>query len=361
MLTERFNPLEGKMLSIIDKDGNIVEENLVPKISNEKLLKMYQIMVLTRIADIKGVLYQSQRRLLTYIPNEGQEAAQVGSAAAIEERDWLVPSFREAGAWIYKGVPLFNIFLLWSGSEWGSHFPGGVKMLPIAVPIATQLNHAVGIGMASRIKGEDEVTLTYVGDGGTSEGDFHEALNFGAVFNAPVVFIVQNNQFAISVPRSSQTKSKTLAQKAIAYGIPGIQVDGNDILAVYAATNEAVDRARKGDGPTLIEAVTYRIGPHTTADDSTLYRNASEVEEWKKKDPIVRFKKYLRSRSILTEELDNKIIKSCEDKVEIEIKKVEEVGETKPEDMFSYIYEEMTTQLKQQYREYKEFINKGVK
>jgi pyruvate dehydrogenase E1 component alpha subunit len=361
MLTERFNPLEGKMLSIIDKDGNIVDEDLVPKISDEKLLKMYEIMVLTRTSDIKGVLYQSQGRLLTYIPNEGQEAAQIGSAAAIEDRDWLVPSFRETGAWLYKGVPVFNIFLYCSGSEWGSHFPDGVKMLPIAVPIATQLNHAVGIGMSSRIKGEDEVTLTYVGDGGTSEGDFHEALNFAAVFNAPVVFIVQNNQFAISVPRSSQTKSKTLAQKAIAYGIPGIQVDGNDILAVYAATNEAIDRARKGEGPTLIEAVTYRIGPHTTADDSTLYRNASEVEEWKKKDPIVRFKKYLQGRSILTEELDNKIIKRCEDIVEVEIKNVEAVGETKLEDMFIYIYAEMTTQLKQQYRECKEFIDKGVK
>lgn len=356
MLTERFNPLAGDMLSVIDNEGNIIDKELIPEISDGKLLKMYKTMVLARIADVKGVKYQKEGRLLTYIPNIGQEAAQVGSAAAVDDRDWLIPAFREIGAWLYKGIPLFNIFLFWSGSEWGSHFPRGIKMLPISVPIATQLNHAVGIAMASRIKGEDEIALTYVGDGGTSEGDFHEALNFAAVFNSPVVFVIQNNQFAISVPRGMQTKSKTLAQKAVAYGIPGIQVDGNDILAMYAATKEAVERARRGEGPTLIEAVTYRIGPHTTADDPSLYREESEVEEWRKKDPLIRFDKYLKSKGILSEEMNNAIREKCEDMVESEFSKVEAAEGTKVEDMFKYIYAEMPPQLKQQCRECKNYL-----
>src|SRR5699024_9656784 len=173
-----------------------------------------------------------------------------------------VPALRELGAWLVRGVPLKNIYLYWYGNEWGSYMPEGVKVLPISVPIASQYQHAAGIGMANNIKGEKNVVLTYVGDGGTSHGDFHEALNFAAVFKAPVVFIIQNNQYAISVPRSEQTASKTLAQKAIAYGMPGILVDGNDIFAMYSATKEAIDRARNGEGPTLIEAYTYRLGAH---------------------------------------------------------------------------------------------------
>lgn len=361
MLTEKYNPLEGKMFSVLDKEGQIIEDNLVPLINEEKLVNMYKTMLLTRCADNKALQLQRQGRMLTYAPNTGQEAAQVGSAAAIEKEDWLVPAFRDLGAWLIKGVSLEHVYLYWFGNELGSKFSENVKMLPIAVPIATQFNHAVGIAMASNIKGEKEVTLTYIGDGGTSEGDFHEALNFAGVFNAPVVFIVQNNQYAISVSRNIQTKSKTIAQKALAYGIPGIQVDGNDVLAMYSATKEAVDRARSGGGATLIEALTYRLGAHTTSDDPTRYREDSEVEQWRDKDPLKRFKKYLIDRRLWSEEKEIEQIEEYE-KYALEVfKKVEATGDTALEDIFKYQYAEMPQHLNEQYEEYKSYLEKGGK
>jgi len=345
MLIDKYNPLKGEMLKILDIDGKVIDESLVPNIDNDKLISMYKTMMLTRTTDIKALQYQRQGRMLTYAPNQGQEATQVGSISATEDKDWLVPAFREMGAWLYKGMTLEQVFLYWYGNEEGSRFPEDVKILPISVPIASQLNHAVGIGMASNIKGEDEVTMAYVGDGGTSQGEFSEALNFAAVFNTPTVFIISNNQFAISVPRAAQTKAKTLAQKAVAFEIPGIQVDGNDILAMYAASKEAVDRARNGEGPTLIEAVTYRLGPHTTSDDPTIYREDSEVEEWKLKDPLIRFKKYLIDKKLWTEEDDEKLKEEYESLVNQTFKKVENSGEVPLLDIFNYHYEEMTPNL----------------
>lgn len=361
MIAENYNPLEGKMFGVLDKDGNVINEGFVPEVSNEKLIEFYKTMLLTRCADNKALQLQRQGRMLTYAPNTGQEAAQVGSAGAIEERDWLVPAFRDLGAWLTKGVTLEQVYLYWYGNEFGSKFDDSVKMLPVAVPIATQLNHAVGIAMASKIKGEDEVTIAYIGDGGTSEGDFHEALNFAGVFSSPVVFIVQNNQYAISVSRTIQTMSKTIAQKAVAYGIPGVQVDGNDVLAMYAATKEAVDRARRGEGPTLIEALTYRLGAHTTSDDPTRYREDREVEEWKEKDPIKRFKKYLIDRGLWSEEKDNAQIEEFENYALETFKVVENSGETKLEDIFKYHYKEMPKHLQEQYEEYKAYLEREVK
>ncbi|SHD78197.1 pyruvate dehydrogenase (acetyl-transferring) E1 component subunit alpha [Schnuerera ultunensis] len=317
MRFEDYSPLEDKHYSILDINGNVITEENLPSFSDEELLYLYRTMLFSRIMDEKNLSYQRQGRMLTYAPNIGQEAAQIGSAYAMEKNDWLVPSFRELGAWLVKGVPLKNIFLYWYGNEWGSYMPEGVKVLPVSVPIASQLQHATGIGMANNIKGEESVVVAYVGDGGTSQGDFHEALNFAAVFKAPVVFVIQNNQYAISVSRKEQTASKTLAQKAIAYGMPGILVDGNDIFAVYSATKEAIERARKGGGPTLIEAFTYRLGAHTTSDDPTKYRKDEEVEKWKEKDPIVRFKKYLQNKGILTDEWEENAKKEIEKEVTI--------------------------------------------
>ncbi|MBM7616371.1 pyruvate dehydrogenase (acetyl-transferring) E1 component subunit alpha [Alkaliphilus hydrothermalis] len=361
MLVEKYNPLEGKRLEILDKEGNIINESLVPDLSDERLIELYKTMLLARMTDIKALQYQRQGRMLTYAPNLGQEATQVGSIAATEKRDWLVPAFRELGAWLYKGVPLEQVFLYWYGTEEGSNFPEDVKMLPISVPIASQLNHAVGLGMASNIKGEDDVTIAYVGDGGTSQGEFSEALNFAAVFNTPTVFVISNNHFAISVPRRSQTKAKTLAQKAVAFGMPGIQVDGNDLLAVYAATKEAVDRARRGEGPTLIEAVTYRLGPHTTSDDPTIYREESEVEEWRGKDPLKRLKKYLINKKIWDEGKEESQNDEYEKFVNETFKKVEKYGLVPLEDIFKYQYEEMTPNLVEQYEAYKKYTEGGEK
>lgn len=359
MRFEDYNPLEGKHYSILSADGKIINEEDLPSLSNDELLYLYKTMLYTRTIDDKALSYQRQGRMLTYAPNTGQEAAQIGSAYAMEKEDWLVPAFRELGAWLIKGVPLKNIYLYWYGNEWGSYMPDGVRVLPISVPIASQFAHATGIGMANNIKGENNVVVAYVGDGGTSHGDFHEALNFAAVFKAPVVFVIQNNQYAISVPRKSQTISKTLAQKAIAYGMPGIVVDGNDIFAMYSATKEAIDRARNGEGPSLIEAFTYRLGAHTTSDDPTIYRQDSEVEEWKVKDPLLRFKKYLLSKDILTEEWEENTKKELEKEVMATFEEIEDKSDTEIEDIFKYHYETMPPILEEQLEDYKAFLEGG--
>ncbi|SCZ06491.1 pyruvate dehydrogenase (acetyl-transferring) E1 component subunit alpha [Alkaliphilus peptidifermentans] len=361
MLFDKFSPLEGKMLSITDVEGNIINKELMPQLEDKRLLDLYKMMLLTKVADTKALQYQRQGRMLTYAPNRGQEAAQLGAIAATEDRDWMVPAFRELGAWLYKGVSLEQIYLYWYGSEMGSKFPENVKMLPVSVPIASQINHAAGLAMASKYKGEDHVTMAFVGDGGTSHGEFHEGMNFAAVFDAPLIVIIQNNQYAISVPRHAQTKTKTLAEKAIAYGIPGIQVDGNDIFAMYVAAKEAVERARRGEGPTLIEAVTYRLGPHTTSDDPTIYREDSEVEEWAKKDPIIRFKNYLINKDLWSEEEDVKQTEDYEEFVNETFRKVENSGETPLEDIFLYHYETMTPNLEEQLEEYRGYLERSEK
>lgn len=359
MRFESVKPIGETHYRILDIDGKIINEEELPNFTDDQLLYLYRTMMFSRTIDEKTLSYQRQGRMLTYAPNIGQEAAQVGSAYAMEKEDWLVPAFRELGAWLVRGVPLKNIFLYWYGNEWGSHMPEGVKVLPISVPIASQLQHAAGIGIANNIKGEKNVVVTYVGDGGTSHGDFHEAINFAAVFNAPVIFIIQNNQYAISTKREIQTKSETLAQKAIAYGIPGILVDGNDIFAMYAATKEAIDRARNGEGPTLIEAYTYRLGAHTTSDDPTLYRDQEEVEEWKEKDPILRFKKYLLNKNLISEEWDENLRKELEEIVVSTFEEIENKSDTEIEDIFKYHFEKMPPQLEEQLREYKEFLEGG--
>lgn len=361
MRFEDYSPLEDKHYGILDQDGNITNEKDLPELSREELLYLYKTMLYTRVIDDKALSYQRQGRMLTYAPNTGQEAAQIGSAYAMDKEDWLVPSFRELGALLVRGVPLEKIYLYWYGNEWGSHQEEGLKVLPTSVPIASQFQHATGIGMANNIKGENDAVVAYVGDGGTSHGDFHEALNFAAVFKAPVVFVIQNNQFAISLARKKQTASATLAQKAIAYDMPGIVVDGNDIFAMYVATKEALDRAKRGDGPTLIEAYTYRLGAHTTSDDPTKYREDSEVEEWRPKDPIIRFKNYLLSQDIITEDWEKDTIKELEDKVTTVFEEIEISSDTEIEDIFKYHYETMPPQLEEQLKEYEDFLQGGKK
>ncbi len=344
-----------KMFQVLGVNGKTKTDVDIP---NETLMKMYETMKLTRVADIKALQFQRQGRMLTYAPSQGQEAAQVGSMAPTEENDWMVQAFREMGALLYKGVSLKQIFLYWYGNEEGSRYDKNV--LPVSVPIASQLNHATGVAYASKIQKKDQVVVTYVGDGGTSHGEFHEAMNFAEVFQVPMVTIIQNNQYAISTPRTHQTKSETLAQKALAYGMRGIQVDGNDVLAMYIATKEAVDRARAGEGPTLIEAVTYRLGSHTTADDPTIYRSNEEVEEWKKKDPLPRYEKYLIDKGLLTNEKIEELEKEYTKYVTEEFKKVEQ-SEYVMEDIFKYNYEKMTPQLEEQLKEYKEYLESEVK
>lgn len=361
MLFKKYDPLKNKFFQILDKDGNIVEPSLVPNIEDDKLLHMYKIMLLGRIADVKAVQFQRQGRMLTFAPNMGQEAAQIGAMAAINKTDWLVTAFREFNAMLYHGATLEQLYLYWYGNEMGSRFNDDVRILPINIPIGSQISHAAGLAYASKIQKKGEVAVVYIGDGGTSHGEFHEGMNFGSVFDVPMIVIVQNNQWAISTPRGNQTKATNIAQKAIAYGIPGIQVDGNDVLAVYVAVSEAANRARNGEGPTLIEAVTYRMGSHTTNDNPKLYRSDEEVKEWETKDPLIRFRKYLMDKKLLTEEMDKKFEDEFNQLVLNEFKKVENSGLVPLEDVFKYTYEKMTPQLLEQYTEYKKYLEEEEK
>ncbi|MDX1401183.1 MAG: pyruvate dehydrogenase (acetyl-transferring) E1 component subunit alpha [Kiloniellales bacterium] len=298
--TVRKSPKPIELLSILSENGT-VDEDLKPELSADKLVHMYRVMQLARRFDERLLNLQRQGKLGTFAPVKGQEAAQVGSIAAITDDDWFIPSFRETAAAIWRGTPLESLFLYIAGYNEGQRISEGSKNLPICIPVASQIPHAVGIAYAIKRKREDGVAMVYFGDGATSQGDFHEALNFAGVFEVPVVFLCQNNQWAISLPRERQTRSKTLAQKAISYGISGIQVDGNDVLAVYRAAKDAVDRAREDGLPTMIECITYRMEVHTTADDPSVYRSEDEVEKWEKRDPIERFKGYLSDLKLIDE------------------------------------------------------------
>jgi pyruvate dehydrogenase E1 component alpha subunit len=262
----------------------------------------------------------------------------------------MVPAFRETAAELWRGRSLESVIIYFNGFNEGVAIPDGSNDFPISVPVGSQMIHAVGLGWAAKYRQTDDVAMTYFGDGATSQGDFHEALNFAAVFQAPVIFVCQNNQWAISIPVSQQTRSQTLAQKALAYGMPGIQVDGNDILAVYAAAREAVARARSGGGPTLIECVTYRLMMHTTADDPKRYRSDAEVEQWRKRDPLIRFEKYLLDKGLLSEEKRNQVESEVLDEIQAAVdraeKQMEPLGD--PMDMFDHAYAHMPPHLKEQ-------------
>ena len=282
-------------LSILDEKGQL-DKKLEPDIPEELLFRIHRTMLLARKFDERLVNLQRQGRIGTFPPITGQEAAHLGTAAVLRPSDWMVPAFRETAAEIWRGRPLENIIIYNNGFNEGAYIPEEMNNLPISIPVGSQILHAVGLAWAAKYRKKDDVAMAFFGDGATSEGDFHEGLNFAAVFQTPAIFVCQNNHWAISIPLSRQTRSKTLAQKALAYGLPGIQVDGNDILAVYAAANEAVERARAGDGPTFIECVTYRLMMHTTADDPKRYRSDEEVEKWRKKDPLPRFQNYLKEK-----------------------------------------------------------------
>ncbi len=257
----------------------------------------------------------------------------------MKESDWFVGSYRELGARLMRGETLENSMLLFNGWEEGNINDDSPRTLPVSIVLASQLPQAVGLAYASRYKGEkDTVVLAMFGDGATSEGDFHEALNFAGVLSAPVIFLCQNNQYAISTPLKIQTKSRTIAQKAIAYGIFGIQVDGNDALAVYQAVREAADRARAGEGPTLIEAVTYRMLMHTTADDPTRYRSDDEVAAWEAKDPLIRFKKFLTDKGIWDDKNQDQLEADCKQQIDDAVKAFESQKPFAPDAPFDHVF-----------------------
>jgi pyruvate dehydrogenase E1 component alpha subunit len=347
MLFEDYDPLNGKMLQVLGVDG-VPNKDLEPNLNDKLLVKIYEHMVLTRTADEKAVNLQRQGKMGTYPPSRGQEASQIGPAVALKSIDWLVTGFRELGALLWRGVPLWRFYLYWMGNEEGSNFPEELNVTPPVVPVGDQIPHAVGVSYASKYRNQDAATLVYFGDGGSSEGSFHEGLNLAGVFKTPTVFVCQNNQYAISLPRSHQTASKTIAQKAVSYGFPGLLVDGNDILALYLATSEALKRARKGDGPTLIESFTYRIGDHTTSDDASRYRSQQELKDWEEKDPLKRFKVYLEGRGLLTKESEKEAIIKITGSVNEAVDKALSYPIPTIEEIFKYTYANASSYLNEQ-------------
>ncbi|MFC6731446.1 pyruvate dehydrogenase (acetyl-transferring) E1 component subunit alpha [Haladaptatus sp. DYSN1] len=344
-------------VQILDEDGNVLEGATVPDLDDDTLVDMYRNMMLARRFDQRAVSLQRQGRMGTYPPLSGQEGAQIGSIMALEEEDWMFPSYREHGAALIRGLPLKQTLLYWMGHEEGNRPPDDVNIFTASVPIATQVLHATGAAWASKLKGEKKAFICYFGDGATSEGDFHEGLNFAGVFDTPNVFFCNNNQWAISVPRERQTAAKTIAQKAVAYGFEGVQVDGMDPLAVYQVTKDAVDKAKDPQGelrPTLIEAVQYRFGAHTTADDPTVYRDDDEVERWKQKDPIPRLEKFLRSQGLLDDEKVESIEQAIEDDVAEAIAAAEAVERPSPDEIFAHVFEEMPDRVRRQWEEFEQ-------
>jgi pyruvate dehydrogenase E1 component alpha subunit len=346
-------------LQILDAEGHL-DRDLEPDIPPDSLRFLYRTMVLARQLDLRMLSLQRQGRMGTFAPLMGQEAAQVGSAFALEPTDWMVPSFREEAAYIMRGVPLKTILLLFMGREEGNIIPKDQRNLPVNIPVGSQLPHAVGLAMAAKIRHDACAVLTYFGDGATSEGDFHEACNFAGVFQAPVVFLCQNNHYAISVPRERQTRARTLAQKAIAYGFDGIQVDGNDLLAVYVATRDALARAKAGKGPTLIECVTYRMSMHTTADDPSRYRKKAEEEEWQKHDPIPRFQGYLQSKGLWDEAWQADLEREVDAEVRRAVEEAEADREFDPADMLDYVFATTPPHLKAQQEELRATLRRGT-
>ena len=353
-----YDPLKDKMLQVMDNNGKVINPDSKPGIPDKEIVEAYKLMQFSRTADLMTVSFQRQGRMYTYPPNFGQEAISTAAGKIIRKQDWVVPAFRELGTWLSKGVKLSDIFLYWGGYEDGSLLSGVPRLLPFSVPMASQLPHAVGIGYAVNYKQEDSVVFTFLGDGATSEGDFHEALNFAGVWKVPVIFIIQNNHYAISVPVKKQTAAKNLAVKSVAYGIPGIKADGNDFFAIYAAISEAFNYCRKGNGPVLIEAVTYRRGAHTTSDDPSLYRTEAEENEWAEKDPIKRLRGYLVSNKLWKETDDEPLLEQYKKEVEKEFSIYENYPQYKLEDVFKFHYKDMPEDLKNQQVAYEKFLNR---
>ncbi|SDI15080.1 pyruvate dehydrogenase (acetyl-transferring) E1 component subunit alpha [Alteribacillus bidgolensis] len=341
------------MQQILNEEGKVNLDAKIDKISIEQIKHFYYLMLRARLLDKKSVKLQRQGRIGTYVQYEGQEAAQVGSAAALEKGDWMFPTYRDHAATLTFGHSMRNLLLNWRGRIEGGLPPEGVNIFPPAIPIASQLPQAAGAAWAEKKRGRDRVSLVYFGDGATSEGDFHEGLNFASVFQVPTVFFNQNNGFAISVPMEKQMNTKTIAQKGLGYDMECARVDGNDILAVYFAVKEAVERARNGEGPTLLEAVTWRYGAHTTADDPSKYRDQSESEKRRETtDPLLRLERYLNNEGEWDDAWAAALQEDINKEIETALEEMENYPEPDMSQLFDHVFDVPTWTIQEQIDEH---------
>ncbi|MXR55818.1 pyruvate dehydrogenase (acetyl-transferring) E1 component subunit alpha [Mycoplasma flocculare] len=359
---------DAEMIRFLDIEGNLLHSTVFGplnekkdiRLTSQEIKKAYEFMVLSRQQDTYMTQLQRQGRMLTFAPNFGEEALQVASGMALTKDDWFVPAFRSNATMLYLGVPMIRQMQYWNGSEKGNIIPENVNVLPINIPIGTQFSHAAGIAYAAKLTGKKIVAMSFIGNGGTAEGEFYEALNVASIWKWPVVFCVNNNQWAISTPNKYENGAPTIAAKAMAAGIPGLRVDGNDLLASYEVIKEAVDYARSGNGPVLVEFVTWRQGVHTSSDNPRIYRTEEEEKENEKWEPMHRIEKFMFDRGILSPQEKQQIW----DRALLIVKETYEkslVGlESTIDDIFDYTYSELPPELAEQKKEALEFF-KGVK
>ncbi len=333
---------------LLNKDGELTGE--MPEFAKDQntIIDLYKTMVLMRAYDTKAIALQRTGKMGTYAPIHGQEAISTATGHAMATDDVLAPYYRDYAAQIQRGVDMSEIYQYWGGDERGSQYKNQNEDFPIAVPIASQCLHAAGLAFAFKYRNQKRVAVTSIGEGGTSEGEFYEAINVAGAWNLPVVFIVNNNQWAISVPREKQTACQTFAQKAVAAGIEGVQVDGNDILACRKIIGEKIEKARAGNGPTVIEAITYRLCDHTTADDATRYQPQKQYDEAKAKEPIIRCEKFLRSLNLWDDAKQQALIEESRLKVNQAVEAYESHGTPSIESMFDYHYKDLPDELIEQ-------------
>jgi pyruvate dehydrogenase E1 component alpha subunit len=348
---ERINLDEIETLQVVDERGK-ADTKLAPDLDDAELLRIHRAMVLARKLDYRMLAMQRQGEMGTFAPGLGQEATQIGQIHPLRNTDWFVPSYRSLGAQLWRGWTLEALLLLWDGFFEGFEIPEGINDLPFSIVVGAHVPVATGLGMGIKQRGDDAVVLTNFGDGAISEGAVNEAFNFAAVYKSPVVFVVENNGWAISIPAHKQSATAELARRGPGFGVPAIRVDGNDVLAMIVATTQAVERARSGDGPTLIEAVTYRMSLHTTADDPTVYRSDEEVERWKPKDPLLRFESYLTDKGLLDAGRIDRVGAECEQEVLDARERFRQRRRPNAREVFDYMFEKLPPWLEAQKREY---------
>jgi pyruvate dehydrogenase E1 component alpha subunit len=336
-----------ELVQVVDPEGQVKDESALKGITYDQLLNMYRLMVFTRSWNAKALSLQRQGRMGTLASVRGQEASNVGVGLALGPDDWFCPSFREFGAMFARGMNPLDLYSYWGGDERGGR-PTGHRVMPVCITVSSHLLHAAGLAWGAKIRGERVAAVSSSGDGSTSQGDFHEALNFAGVFKLPVVFVIQNNHWAISVPFHRQTSSETIAQKAFAYGIEGRRVDGNDIVAVYLTVRQLIDEARSNFKPALVELVTYRMDDHTTADDASRYRTEEMLAPWRARDPIDRMRKLLTAQYGWDEPKETDLLAQITAEIEQFVQEYERRPHPQPTEMLDHMYAEMPWNLQEQ-------------